>query len=60
MADNPEYAAEKKHLKTFIPKINVKSIGSSKVKKGKHVYAPTLNETEHEVEEYNKYLGFMY
>ena len=60
LADNPEYAAEKKHLKTFIPKINVKSIGSSKVKKGKHVYAPTLNETEHEVEEYNKYLGFMY
>ena len=59
LADDPQYAAEKKRLKEFIPAVNVKSIGSSKTKKNKQAYIPASDEIEQEVEDYNRYLGFV-
>lgn len=56
LAEDSEYAEIKKRLRSFIPKVNVPSIGKSKTKK---TAMSTLEEIEKECIEYNKYLGFI-
>ena len=56
LAGDSEYAEIKKRLRSFIPKVNVPSIGKSKTKK---TAMSTLEQIEKECIEYNKYLGFI-
>lgn len=58
LVNDPNYTTEKKRLEKFIPKVNVKSLGTSRILKKKHTYVPTLDEIEQEVNVYNEYLGF--
>ena len=68
LAADKKYADVKAHLRTFIPKVNVPSIGKShisksadekpvKTRKGKRLTS-SLDIIEQECIEYNKYLGF--
>lgn len=56
LAADSKYAEIKKRLRSFIPKVNVPSIGKAKIKK---TAMSTLELIEKECIEYNKYLGFI-
>lgn len=56
LATDKKYAEIKKRLRSFIPKVNVPSVGTSKISK---TAMTALEQIEKECVEYNKYLGFI-